>query len=292
MGCAAWASPSPWCPVDLSPRPGAASAPSDLKRLTAGQLRGFYVVSGAQACLKGAAERGTMTTGTLGDDEDLLTEQDALERVLAGEAVAAGPGSPRGAAVATEPLPGLPGRTGVLPGTAGEAVRDSGRRPGWPPWALPVAGLALGIGLVAAVVWPDGGTTPVSREAGPTAAPASSASSTTIPPAPSAPGVDAALANLSAVIAAARQQGPADQEVEDLLHQAGDLGKALQENPKDKDEDDGKGGDNGKDEDAAKKVAELERKVEELIGQGKIRPPATTQIQQAVAQLAQAVQAG
>jgi hypothetical protein len=155
-----------------------------------------------------------------------------------------------------------------------------------------VAGLALGIGLLVAVVWPDGGTTPVSREAGPTAAPASSASSTITPPAPSAPGVDAALANLSAVIAAARQQGTADQEVEDLLHQAGDLGKALQENPKDKDEDDGKGGDNGKDEDAAKKVAELERKMEELVGQGKIRPPATTQIRQAVAQLAQAVQAG
>jgi hypothetical protein len=28
---------------------------------------------------KRAAERGTMTTGTLGDDEDLLTEQDAAE---------------------------------------------------------------------------------------------------------------------------------------------------------------------------------------------------------------------
>jgi hypothetical protein len=37
-------------------------------------------------------------------------------------------------------------------------------------------------------------------------------------------------------------------------------------------------------------VAELERKVDELIGKGKIRPPATTQIRQAVAQLAQAVQ--
>jgi hypothetical protein len=30
--------------------------------------------------------------------------------------------------------------------------------------------------------------------------------------------------------------------------------------------------------------------VDELIGKGKIRPPATTQIQQAVAQLSQAVQ--
>ena len=47
--------------------------------MIAGQLQGFYVVSGAQRCLKGAAEWGTMTTGTLGDDEDLLTEQDAAE---------------------------------------------------------------------------------------------------------------------------------------------------------------------------------------------------------------------
>ena len=37
-------------------------------------------------------------------------------------------------------------------------------------------------------------------------------------------------------------------------------------------------------------VAQLQGKVDELIGEGKIRPPATTQIQQAVAQLGQAVQ--
>ena len=36
--------------------------------------------------------------------------------------------------------------------------------------------------------------------------------------------------------------------------------------------------------------AELERKVDELISQGRIRPPATTPIQQAVAQLPLAVQ--
>ena len=59
--------------------PGAASAPSDLKCLVARQLRGFHAVSGAKPWPKGAAERGTMTTGTLGDDEDLLTEQDAAE---------------------------------------------------------------------------------------------------------------------------------------------------------------------------------------------------------------------
>jgi hypothetical protein len=108
--------------------------------------------------------------------------------------------------------------------------------------------------------------------------------------------VEAALANLTAVITAARQQGTADQEAQDLLHQAEDLAKAVQENPKDQDKDDGKdkdgGGGNGKGkgEGAAKKMAELERKVDELISQGKIRPPATVQLLQAVAQLAQAAQ--
>jgi hypothetical protein len=111
--------------------------------------------------------------------------------------------------------------------------------------------------------------------------------------------VDAALANLAAVLTAARQQGTADQEAQDLLHQTDDLANAVQENPKGgkdqgrgngKGEDKDEGGGNGKSEDAAKKLAELERKVDELIDKGKIRPPATTQIQQAVAQLIQAVQ--
>jgi hypothetical protein len=156
--------------------------------------------------------------------------------------------------------------------------------------------MALGIGLVAALLWPDDGNTPPRREAGPTAAPATSASSTTTPrsttPAPSAPGVEAALANLTAVITAARQQGTIDQEAEDLLHQADDLANALQEDPKDQDKDDSKDEDrgNGKGQDATKKLAELERKVDELIGKDKIRPPATTQIQGAVAELALAVQ--
>jgi serine/threonine-protein kinase len=226
--------------------------------------------------------------------------QDALEQVLAGDAAAAGPHRRPAAAVPTEPLPGLPGRTGVLPAAAGPAVRDAARRPGWPRWALPVAGLALGIGLLA-VLWPDGGSTPTQGEAGPTAAPATGASSTTTPgsaatPAPSASGVETALANLSAVITAARQQGTADEEAEDLLGQADDLARVLQENPKDQDQDkdDGEdkdeGGGNGESRDAANKMTELERKVNELIGKGKIRPPATTQIQQAVAQLAQAGQ--
>ena len=101
--------------------------------------------------------------------------------------------------------------------------------------------------------------------------------------------MSAALANLTAVISAARQQGTADQAAEALLDQAADLANALEAGRKDNrghNKDDGK----GKGQQAAKKLAELQRQVEELIATGKIRPPATTQIQQAVAQLAQAVQ--
>jgi eukaryotic-like serine/threonine-protein kinase len=218
--------------------------------------------------------------------------RDALKQVLAEEAVAAGPDRPAATAVPTEPIGGLLGRTGVLPATTGPAVWSSGGRPGWPHWALAAAGLALAIGLVA-WLWPNGSSIATRREAGPSAAPATGASATTAsgstaPPAPSASGVEAALANLTAVITAARQQGTVDQEAEDLLHQADDLANALQEDPKDKDKDDGKG--DGKGKDAAKKLAELERKVAELISQGKIRPPATTQLQQAVTELARALQ--
>ena len=103
----------------------------------------------------------------------------------------------------------------------------------------------------------------------------------------------AALANLTAVITTARQQGTADQAAEALLDQAADLANALEagrKDNKDHNKDDGKGQGAGKGQEAAKKLAELQRTVEELIGKGKIRSPATTQIQQAVVQLGQAVQ--
>jgi hypothetical protein len=212
--------------------------------------------------------------------------QEALGRVLAGDAVAAGPD---GSGAPTTPLPRLPAGAGAAPTgvVAARAVRAAAQRPGWPRWALlAVVGLAIGVGLVVAVRWPDGAGTPAGRErAGPTTTPAAaSAPSTTAPPstatsAPSQPGVAAALANLTAVVTAARQQGTADQQAEDLLHQADDLARSFQE-----------GQEEGKGEDADKKLAELERKVEELSREGKIRPPATAQIRQAVAELAQAVQ--
>jgi eukaryotic-like serine/threonine-protein kinase len=210
--------------------------------------------------------------------------QHALERVLAGDAVPVLP---------TEPLLEPLGRTGT--GATPTAAGDDGRGPGWPRWALLVAGTALGIALVVALLWPDGGDTPARLpEAGSGASPATSAPSSatagsTATPAPSAPGVPAALANLTAVIGAARQQGTADQEAEDLLDQAADLANALEAGRKD-DKGHNKGEGKGKGQEAAEKLAELQGKVDELIGKGKIRPPATTQIQQAVAQLGQAVQ--
>jgi hypothetical protein len=215
--------------------------------------------------------------------------QDALGRVLAGDAVPA---------VATEPLLAPLGRagTGATPRATGPAAGGDGRGPGWPRWALLAAGTALGIALVVAL-WPGGGDSPARLpEAGSGVSPATSAPSSTTPastarPAPAAPGVPAALANLRAVITAARQQGTADQQAEVLLDQAADLANALEAGRKGNrghNKDDGKG--KGQGQQAAKKLAELQGTVEELIGQGKIRPPATTQIQQAVAQLGQAVQ--
>jgi hypothetical protein len=210
--------------------------------------------------------------------------QHALERVLAGEAAPALP---------TEPLLAPLGRTGTTPTAIGPVAGDDGRGPGWPRWALLVAGTALGIALAVALLWPDGDDSPARLpEAGSGASPATSAPSSatagsTATPAPSAPGVPAALANLTAVIGAARQQGTADQEAEDLLDQAADLANALEAGRKD---DKGHNKGEGKGQGAAKKLAELQGKVDELVGEGKIRPPATTQIQQAVAQLGQAVQ--
>jgi eukaryotic-like serine/threonine-protein kinase len=204
--------------------------------------------------------------------------QEALGRVLAGDAAAAGPDGPGAAGAPTQPLPGLAAGAGATGVVAARAVRAAAQRPRWPRWALLAVGLAVAVGLVA-LWWPDGAEAPTGR-AGPTTTPATtSAPPTTTTSAPSLPGVPGALANLERVVSAARQQGTADKEAEDLVHQAEDFAKGLQEGRKE-----------GKGEEGQKKLAELERKVDELVGKGKVRPPATTQIRQAVAELAQAVQ--
>ena len=175
--------------------------------------------------------------------------QEALQGVLAGDAAAA---------VATEPFPEPLGRPGATPMAIGPAAGDDGRGPGWPRWALLAAGTALGIALVIVLLWPGGVDSPARLpEAGSGASPASSAPSQTTPastarPAPSAPGVSAALANLTAVITTARQQGTADQQAEKLVDQAADLANALEAGRKDNrghDKDDAK----GKGQQAAKK---------------------------------------
>jgi eukaryotic-like serine/threonine-protein kinase len=97
----------------------------------------------------------------------------ALERVLTGDAAPA---------MATEPLLAPLGRTGTGATAIGPAAGEDGRGPGWPRWALLAAGTALGIALVMALLWPDGGDTPARLpEAGSGASPATSAPSQTPP---------------------------------------------------------------------------------------------------------------
>jgi hypothetical protein len=141
--------------------------------------------------------------------------QDALGRVLAGGA-AAEPRALQGAGAPTEPLPGLPDTPGVVSPEM-PPVRAAAQRSGWPRWALLVAGTVLGLGLVA-VLWPDGGAPTGRGQATATTTPAATSRRSTTAPAPSQPDVQGALANLAAVLTAARQQGTVDQEAEDLLH--------------------------------------------------------------------------
>jgi hypothetical protein len=79
------------------------------------------------------------------------------------------------------------------------------------------------------------------------------------------------------VVSAAQRHAPPTGG-EDLLHHADDLANALRERHTD---DKRKG--------CTEETGGAGRKVEELIGKGKIRPPTTTQIRQAIAELAQAV---
>ena len=75
----------------------------------------------------------------------------------------------------------------------------------------------------------------------------------------------AVLANLGQVVSAGQQQGTIDNSAEDLLKQAEEALRAAQE---------------GKGEDADKKLQDLQRKTDEQIDKGKIRGPAADQIRQ------------
>src|SRR6266498_1654717 len=84
-----------------------------------------------------------------------------------------------------------------------------------------------------------------------------------------------AMANLTEVITTGQRQGTIDQGGEDLLHQAEDVVRAVQE---------------GHADDARKKFEELEHKADELIDEGKISPQAVGAVRQALAQFDSATQ--
>jgi serine/threonine protein kinase len=151
--------------------------------------------------------------------------------------------------------------------TVVETARPALRRPGWIPWAL--VGTIGVVALVAVALWPRTAQQPTGPTAPTTTTPAGTAS----PTQPLAE-MPAALANLGQVISTGQQQGTIDNSAEDLLKQAEEALRAAQE---------------GKDEDADKKLHDLQRKTDEQIDKGKIRGPTADQVRQAVAQFSQSV---
>jgi serine/threonine protein kinase len=151
--------------------------------------------------------------------------------------------------------------------TVVETARPALRRPGWIPWAL--VGTIGVVALVAVALWPRTAQQPTGPTAPTTTTPAGTAS----PTQPLAE-MPAALANLGQVISTGQQQGTIDNSAEDLLKQAEEALRAAQE---------------GKDEDADKKLHDLQRKTDEQIDNGKIRGPTADQVRQAVAQFSQSV---
>jgi eukaryotic-like serine/threonine-protein kinase len=158
----------------------------------------------------------------------------------------------------------------VIPTTTAtvvETARPALRRPGWIPWAL--VGTIGVVALVAVALWPRAAQLPTGPTAPTTTTPAGTASSTQ--PLAEMP---AALGNLGQVISTGQQQGTIDNSAEDLLKQAEEALRAAQE---------------GKGEDADKKLHDLQRKTDEQIDKGKIRGPAADQVRRAVAQFSQSV---
>src|SRR6266536_1350773 len=161
--------------------------------------------------------------------------------------------------------------------------RTAGQRAGWNRWALPAGALLVVVVAVAVAVWSlrSGGGT-VQPQAGPPSTALSAATTTTAPAQPTTmvttqaqSSVSVAMANLTEVITTGQRQGTIDQGGEDLLHQAEDVVRAVQE---------------GHADDARKKFEELEHKADALIGEGKISPQAVGAVRQALAQFDSATQ--
>jgi hypothetical protein len=190
---------------------------------------------------------------------------------------------PGATAPASDP-PGSPAASPVSAPTAviaARAVRAGGRRPGPARWAL-LAAAVLAVLMIVAVWSLQGGGGSIQPQASPdpttppdptttTAVARPTTTVTTQPPS----GVSAAMANLTQVITSGQRQGTIDQAGEDLLHQAEDVMRAVQE---------------GHPGQVRKKLKDLAHTADELIDKGKISPPAASAVRQALTQFETAAQ--
>jgi serine/threonine-protein kinase len=211
---------------------------------------------------------------------------EALARIVRGDAAGVVPPATAGAAPVALGGPATTSGSAPTVVLATRAGRGDAHRRGRVRWPL-LAGISLvAVILVGGLWWLGRGDAPTAGGgAGPavttpstptTERAATSASmSTTTATTQAQGGLPVALANLRQVILAGQQQGTIDPAGEDLLHQAEDVVRAVQE---------------GHGDDAGKKLEELGRKVDELIREGKVSPSAAGEVREAVTRFSQEVQ--
>ena len=177
----------------------------------------------------------------------------------------------------TEPISSGGEQTPVLPAPAPTAVLGRGkeeapRRPRRYGPVLAGAAILVLLALVLFLALRTGGSPTVGqRTSSPPIAP-----TTTSSPSPTQPTVVQALADLTEVVTEGERQGEVDQGAgDDILHRAEDVVRASQD---------------GHTEEAAKKLSDLDRKVDELAQKGKIASPERADaIRAAIARLAAAL---
>jgi hypothetical protein len=233
-----------------------------IDRLLAGRLEEADAPPGYE----GVAELVAAATPPV-DPDELAGEQAAIDRFVAIARAHSPTPTPRGA--------GTPGRPVGVKAAAlivvavlsigGAAAAATGRLHRPPP---------SGAGRTASATTDGRAARPPTAPPSTAAAPAITASPPRRTTPPPRPGLAVALAHFGEVLTTAQRQGTVDPAAADLLHLARDVGRAVQA---------------GNGEDAHKQLADLERKVDELIQQGKIRSVAAGPVREAVAQFRAAV---